>query len=269
MTLSLSPALPPGNPGTNQLQFCQVVVGKALLNSSRTRAISEGQLALESFLERRRQRYQARRKGLTREFANTSCEETIYSSKHDSIGTSFNKDTKESLFLHERNCVIRLASINVPSMKDSTRTIDHSSPHDKITKLEDFSRLDCEELAHHVVSQAKVRLKKRKKAANVLDKIYKPMLNSSQSRAPMFRTSTPASSKSSTPKSHSPSKHIIEAKERLSRSLELENGGEQKHGLKAVRKVVYWSEKQSTMAKDSGVPCIPPPSPKPGKSCPK
>lgn len=263
MTLSLSPVLPPANSGPDQVRFCQMVVGKALLNSRRTKEISEGQLALESFLARKRQKYQTRRKGLAKECVSTSCEETLNSSKHDSIGTSFTKDTKESLFMHERNCMIRLASISVPSMNDGTRAINHSSPKARATKLRDFSQLDCEELAHHVVSQAKVRLRRRKKAANVLQKLYKPVLNSNQSRPPMFRTSTPANSKSSTPHLLSPSKQITEAREVLNKSLDLESGSEHRQGLKPVRRVVNWSEKQSTKAKDSGIPCVPPSSPEP------
>lgn len=241
MTFSLT-LLP--SSGADQAPFCcHMVVGKALLNRPPTKQLTEGQIALESFLARRRQKYQARRNGSAKD----SCEE--------------DKET-ERFYVHQRNSVIRLVSLKEgprPLIRP-TRTLNPSSPiwNAKETKLEDFSRLECEVLADRVVSQAKVRLKRRKRAANVLQKIYKPL---SDSKVSTFRTSTPTNSKSSTPKSLSPSKNI----QRLNRSLEVESGGEERRGLKAVRKVVFWSEKQSAMTKDSGVPCVPPPSPKPGE----
>lgn len=247
MTLSLT--LPP-SAGTDQAPFCcQMVVGKALLNRPPPKQFSEGQLALESFLTKRRQKYQARRIDL----AKHSCEEN----------TCRSSALEKEINVHQRNSIIRLAAL-----KDGPRPLIHpcrminlSSPvqNTKETKLEDFSQLECEVLADRVVSRAKVRLKRRKKAANVLQKLYKPMSNSSHSKAPTFRTSTPTNSKSSTPKFLSPSKSV----QRLNRSLEV---GEDRQGLKVGRKVVYWSEKQSAMAKDAGVPSVPPPSPKPGES---
>ena len=271
MTLSLSLCPHQSSSGVDQTQM---VVGKALLNSPKTKEVSEGQLALESFLARRRRKYHAK---IARGSANTSCEEPLPSSsfKHESMGASLlSREAKESLFLHKRNCVARLASISVPSMKDglAARSIDHDSPHTGGAKLADFSQLDCEELAQHVVSRAKVRLKRRKKrAANVLQNIYKPVLNSSPSRPlpphpPPIRASTPINSKTSTPKFLSPSKPITEAREKLIKPLEQENAeSDQRPGLKAVRKVVYWSERQSTIAGDSGIPCVPPSTPKSSK----
>lgn len=249
MTLSLTLDLPPASSG---VPLCNMLVGKALLNSPRTKQLTEGQLALDSFLARRRQRYQARRK---RDNGNRSCEETI-SDYRGSLGL---RKEKDNLFnMHERNCVIRLASIHVPSLKDGSSNPSNPPGLSKATKLDDFSKLDCEELADHVVSQTKVRRARRRKAANVLQKIYKPVLNSSDCRIPKFRTSTPVNSKGSTPISLSPTKSIVEARDKLDGSLEI---CDRRQGLKAARKVVYWSEKQSAVVTDSG---IPPSSPKPG-----
>lgn len=256
MTLSLTLDLPPASSGT---PFCHMVVGKALLNSPRTKQFTEGQLALDSFLARRRLRYQDRRKGLARECANRSCEETLSDYSPRSLGTPLNRETNNDAFLYKRNCVIRLASIRVPSLNC---TLDHSSTpscplgHAKVDKTGNLSQLNCEELADRIVSQAKVRLKQRKKAANVLQKIYKPVLNSNKSRIPHIRTSTPVNSKDSTPNTLSPSKSTVEAREKLDES---------DRGKKAARKVVYLSERQSEVNKDSGVPGAPPSSPKPGE----
>lgn len=243
-------SIQPRSCAADQPPFCShLVVGKACLNIPPTKESTEGQLALESFLARRRQKYQARRNGLAR----NSFEESI-------CDGSFSDKEAGRFDVHDRNRVIRLAILKHGPMPlhHATRTL---SPvqNAKEAKLDDFSRLDCEVLADRVVSRAKVRLKRRKKTANVLQKIYKPSLNSSQCKVPTFRTSTPTNSKSSTPKSLSPSKTI----QRLNRSLEVvESGSEDRRSsLKVVRKVVYWSEKQSAMAKDSGVPCVPPSSP--------
>lgn len=270
MTLSLS--LCPPQAGADQPQM---VVGKALLNIPRTKEVSEGQMALESFLAKRRRRYLTR---IASGSANASLEEALPSPgfKDGSIDASLlGREAKDNLFLLERNCVVRLASLSLPSMKDGCPNHTpgmaiHDSSHTGATKLGDFSRLDCEELAHHVVSQAKVRLKRRKKkAANVIQNLYKPVLCSSPSRLPqppLIMTSTPINSKTSTPKFLSPSKPITEAR-KFNKPLKQENSGsDQKPGQKAVRKVVYWSEKQSMTAKDSGIPCVPPSTPMPSKS---
>ena len=132
-------------------------------------------------------------------------------------------------------------------------------------KLEDFS---CEELAERVVSQAKVRLKRQKRAANVLQKIYQPKAITLSPATAAFRTSTPVGSKSSTPKSLSPVKNAVNttSPERPNRSLRSAEGGRSRECPVAVSKVVYWSEKQSSVEKDSGIPSVPPSTPKQGQS---
>jgi hypothetical protein len=219
-------------------------VGKAPLYHPRAKEITAGQLALESFLARRRQKYQARRAS---ESVNNSCEESILSLKCDSVNTSFTREARNS-FVHERNCVVRLASLSVKDGASSqfSKTIKQDSPYSKVMKLKDLSQVDCEELARHVVSRAKVRLKRRKKAANVLQKIYRPTLDSSSPSKPPppLRTSTPTNS--NTPKTRSPSKPIVE---RLNKSLDLDDPKRI-----TCRKVLRGPEKQPVMAADPGVP---------------
>lgn len=264
--------LPSASSGANP--FCHMLVGKASLNPPLTKQFTPGQLALESFLARRRLKYQAKR---TREYAATTVIDTSYESSGGCI---------EIVNRHERTCGARLASLNlkdrsIGTIRDPLRTTYGHLGCAKGTKLEDFNSLNCEELADRVVSQAKVRLK-RQKRANVLQNIYKPISCPHQGKNPTVWHSTPRNSKSNTPKSLSPSKSTAMTpspskitntpppakitREDWNKSLELERSDPAPGGLKVARKVVFWSEKQSATAKDSGVPGVPPSSPTHGKS---
>lgn len=243
-----------------------MIVGKAFLNTPPRREPSGSQLALEALLERRRQRYQARR----RDGGDTGSSAASMLLLNSSDGAlHFPVDRIRDEDDDRRSCISHLVALRLRDKAQQHEALrvqkqkSRSFLVRRVTKLEDAS---CEELAERVVSQAKVRLKRQKRAANVLQKIYQPKTTAPAGPAgpagpaTAFRTSTPINSKSTTPKSLSPAKAATDTPERPNRSLRLAEGSRE-HPV-AVRKVVYWSERQSNVEKDSGVPCVPPSTPK-------
>ena len=147
--------------------------------------------------------------------------------------------------------------------------------------------LGSEELAEQVVSRAKGRLKHRRNSNSSIKKrsgverlevaqeVYKPLSklyqsrssrapNATSSRQGLVRSSTPISGKTSssaTPLSQSPLKRES-SKASLNRSLERAEAFSRSGVPKcAAKRVVYFSERQSVMCKDTGVPGVPPTTP--------
>lgn len=266
MSITLALALPPAFGGASGSCYCHMVVGKAHLNTPPTKQVTESQVALRSLLEKRRERYHAKRR---ERYGGIPSENTII--------------TKEGVrTTHEKRSVLCLES-KLQSMKGhSDGVVHHPSGnlcvgYASITNPgSNLARLNCEELADRVVSKAKVRLKrhKRSRMANTFREVCKTPMNPSTPRlvgTSIIRASTPIPlhSKTSMPISRSPAvkkEHVIEPVNLL--NLSLDSAGlaitnvNNKRGLK-VKKVlvVYLSEKQSITSKDTGIPCVPPSSP--------
>lgn len=272
MSLVLAPFL-----NAEQDFLCHMIVGKAFLNSPRPKQSTESQQSLASFLARKRESYQASRRGrLAKRCAstgNTSTTNISYITDTSSQNTSWDdgeKNIGDSLALvHRRNCILNLTSLNVRPLKDH-RVVPpchlHRSVHTSLVSQhagnktigDDFIELDSAELAERVVTRAKVRLKQRKKRARMLQEVYQPVPKVHQGRVPIIRSSTPVDlSLSSSPVKEF---NTIETKTRkLSRNTPLESEG--CPDLKAPRRIVYLSERQSLMSKDAGIPNVPPSTP--------
>ena len=254
-----------------------MVVGKAHLNAPPTKQVTDGQLALQSLLAKRRQRYHAKRKRERGSGVDTN-------KAIENGGILIDNTAKEGIRnVHEKRSVLCLASnLHVQSMRaHSDGVIHHPAGNNRVDMVyttnpstrsgSNLATLDCEELADRVVSKAKVRLKRRKRMISTIRKISTNPSSPQLTGTSAIRASTPILlhpvPKASTPISLSPVKkeHVAEPVKRilnlsLDSALTNARNGSNKCGLKA-KKVVYLSEKQSITSKDTGIPCVPPSSP--------
>lgn len=269
MSITLALALPPPFGGASRSSHCHMVVGKARLNVPPIKQATESQLALQSLLAKRREKYHAKRKGVRERCCSVATNQLIENGGIPSENTA----KEEIRATHERRSVLCLAS-KLQSMKARNDGVVHH-PTGNINvnastinprSESDIATLDCEELADRVVSKAKVRLKCCKRMSNTF---YKTPMNPSSPHlvaTSTIRASTPilSLSKTSTPISRSPVKklELEHVAEPLNLSLDSAiMSVSNKRGFNKVKKVVYLSEKQSITSKDTGIPFVPPSSP--------
>lgn len=273
LALSLPPA--PAR-GKTERDFCPVVVGKALLNPPPTRQINASQKALASFLARKHERFRARRKqGLEGQLGGGSSLDVSLEENNGALsgndGATWNKSAVwngSATFLREEKdavqerCAFQMASVDLhQNQPQRTRKTHKLNPDDLI-------KLNCEELAEKVVSRVKTRLRhcsrRRRSGADVLrnhaDKPISEVVDIVRSSTPV-----PSLSNTSTPLSLSPLKkeHTRPSNSSLNRSFE-EPSSLSTSGLRVAKKVICFSEKQSATCKDTGIPNVPPSTPRTG-----
>ena len=286
MSLVLAPTAAGGR---GQAAFCPMIVGKALLNSPPTRQLSDGQQALSSFLNRKRERYLARRQKKHETLNNNTSGDVSFEDEPSTTAREYWSTTASSVHVskmeerdpHQDRCVLRLASLSLhsPSAQHLTnhrranpQLIVHASTHSPTkTNLDDLITLDCEELAEKVVSRARVRLRHCKKRRASINEPCKPVVRqpNTNKRTDTIRCSTPVSSHStsSTPFSRSPIKtegvstRAIASSLNLNRSFEETLSNPSVSRLKVAKRIVLFSEKQSDTCRETGVPNVPPTTP--------
>lgn len=274
-----------------------MIVGKAYLNSPLSRQISAGQQALASYMTKKRERYLARKRKSSRqlkttESADVSYEESVNTSAEyvwsksatalgaTTLGATTLGATTLGITSEERKCILCLATLNLRSSKYKTSGNTAVNPLQKSPHLrckctrankDNLAKLNCKELAEKVVSRAKVRLKHRskKKSEDILRDIYMPTKRPIKA-AGFVRSSTPVLTRSAntTPLSLSPLKDEgASAKSSnlsLNRSFEEPANDLSTSSLRVAKKVICFSEKQSPLCKETGVPNAPPSTPKAG-----
>ncbi len=291
--------LPASGAGPAPFFSRQLVVGKALLNSPPTKQVTESQQALASFLARKRERYKNRlntsseSKGGDRSSTN-SLRCFIPASRSTPAELSGRRGS--SNYLHESKCILRIASLDSQTLyshsngangnSNEARWINqpgrregYSQKDGNISISSDFAKLGSEELADRVVSHARLRRRNKRRTAVIQREIQRPVINlhhrtdlhQQRPAVPILRTSTPIPLGST--HSQSPTKREGGTEPRA-RSLSLsrsQDGLETTESLRGskmtARKVVFLSEKQSATAKDTGIPNVPPSTPREGEQC--
>lgn len=202
--------------------------------------------------------------------------------------------------LHESKCTLRIASLDSQTLyshnnKAKSEKLAQRSPQKDIDRglntSIDFVKLGSEELADRVVSGARLRRRNRKKSNSIIQReVLRPLIKLHHERptAPPFRTSTPIPP--SSPSSSTPSKSPLKRERRASHSVlrsdevtrrtrskslglsksldELHSTGNSLQSTRtmAAKRVIFQSEKQSATPKDTGIPSVPPSTPRAGKA---
>ena len=234
----------------NEVPFCPIIAGKAQPISTQRGSkstVPKRQPAFTSLLSKRRSRYR-KRKVSSRQRVNSESDpkKSLEHSTTNRVSIDPLRSDEESLHLQQIE-LLHIHGTDDQPIQDSKRSGDMISSN--------FVRMGCKELADHVVTNTKVRLKKRRKRPNMLnDPACKPVLLCQRKpvllcqRKPVIVchrlprvccSSRPTSSKKPT------------SKDSIRTSLE----------SRAIKKVVYLSESHSVTPKETGIPNVPPSTP--------
>ena len=287
----LKPAMLTLAPGLSfSAPICRpLLVGKAPLNSPPTKQVTESQQSLTCFLAKKRERYKSKLNTSSESNGRDGSRRRRRSSGDSSqcsvhVSQSAPVQSCSSLnHLHESKCIMRIASFDSQTLYGHTNGGDGTGRwtkayHTKIpekdpnakTTPDDFVKLGSEELADRVVSRARLRRRNKKRTAVIHREVTRPVIKLNHQRPPgVVRTSTPLPlSSSNTTPSQSPSKkEQVETKTSNLSLSKSQDGSEVTRALQpkaAVKKVVFLSEKQSGMSKETGVPNVPPSTPRTG-----
>ena len=254
-----------------------IVVKKASLISPPVKSITDSQQALASFLARRHERYKSRRRSNKPHFY-SSAEISVSSTSANTSIDSLSHSSVKSICTSCDNLLDQEKSTS--NLTKSTRgrqdyhTDDGSSLGDshRSSSSVDFLNTGCEELAERVITSTKARLKKHRKRR--INPLYIPPIRMMKvyGEIPIIRTSTPvplhkvskANIISSPPRreAHICVDNVTKDMRNLNLSTKLlENYGASVGPKKLNRRVVYLSEKQSSISKETGVPDVPPTTP--------